>query len=52
MAARAAGTRVVLDAAPARDLPAELLAAVDLLVVNEIEAQALTGRGRDDPAHC
>jgi ribokinase len=49
-AARAAGTRVVLNAAPARALPAELLAAVDLLVVNEVEAQELTGRGRHDPA--
>ncbi|MET8230399.1 ribokinase [Micromonospora sp. NPDC005298] len=48
-AARAAGTRVILNAAPARDLPPELLAAVDLLVVNEGEAQALTGRGRDEP---
>jgi ribokinase len=50
LAARAAGTRVVLNAAPARDLPAELLDAVDLLVVNELEARAITGRGREDPA--
>ncbi|PGH43125.1 ribokinase [Micromonospora sediminicola] len=50
LAARAAGTRVVLNAAPARPLPADLLAATDLLVVNEPEAQALTGRGRDAPA--
>ncbi|WP_174530761.1 ribokinase, partial [Micromonospora maritima] len=49
-AARAGGTRVVLNAAPARSLPADLLAATDLLVVNEPEAQALTGRGRDEPA--
>ncbi|RQW95775.1 ribokinase [Micromonospora globispora] len=49
VAARAAGTRVVLNAAPARQVPADLLAAVDLLVVNEGEANALTGRGRDDP---
>jgi ribokinase len=41
LAARAAGTRVVLNAAPARTLPDELLAAVDLLVVNQIEADAL-----------
>ncbi|KKK07834.1 ribokinase [Micromonospora sp. HK10] len=47
--ARAAGTRVVLNAAPARPVPAELLAAVDLLVVNESEAYALTGRGPDEP---
>ncbi|WP_406036995.1 ribokinase [Micromonospora sp. NBC_00898] len=50
VAARAAGTRVILNAAPARQVPADLLAAVDLLVVNETEAQALTGRGRDEPA--
>ncbi|KAB1939289.1 ribokinase [Micromonospora sp. ALFpr18c] len=49
VAARAAGTRVILNAAPARDLPPELLASVDLLVVNEGEAQALTGRGREEP---
>ncbi|PWU49640.1 ribokinase [Micromonospora globispora] len=49
VAARATGTRVVLNAAPARQVPADLLAAVDLLVVNEGEANALTGRGRDDP---
>ncbi|MEH0828392.1 MULTISPECIES: ribokinase [Micromonospora] len=50
LAARSAGTRVVLNAAPARPVPSELLAATDLLVVNEPEAQALTGRGRDEPA--
>jgi ribokinase len=50
VAARAAGTRTVLNAAPARPLPADLLDAVDLLVVNEVEAVALAGRGRDDPA--
>ncbi|KIR65433.1 MULTISPECIES: ribokinase [Micromonospora] len=49
LAARAAGTRVILNAAPARHVPAELLAAVDLLVVNENEARTLTGAGRDDP---
>ncbi|MFC8614814.1 ribokinase [Micromonospora purpureochromogenes] len=49
LAAREAGTRVILNAAPARQVPAELLAAVDLLVVNEPEAHALTGRGRDEP---
>ncbi|MEV1286441.1 ribokinase [Micromonospora sp. NPDC049679] len=47
--ARAAGTRVVLNAAPGRTLPAELLDAVDLLVVNEVEAQELAGAGRDNP---
>lgn len=42
-AARAAGTRVVLNATPARTLPAELLVSVDLVVVNQIEAVTLTG---------
>ncbi|GAA4675823.1 ribokinase [Phytohabitans rumicis] len=42
--ARDAGTVVVLNAAPARTLPAELLAMVDVLVVNEGEAEVLAGR--------
>ncbi|GHA82649.1 ribokinase [Streptomyces termitum] len=42
--ARAAGVRTVLTPAPARPLPPELLAATDLLVPNEHEAAALTGR--------
>ena len=46
--ARAAGTRVVLNAAPARELSPELLAAVDLLVVNESEAAAITGSAEPD----
>jgi ribokinase len=45
--ARDAGTRVVLNAAPARAVPNQLYDAVDLLVVNELEADELTGRGRD-----
>ncbi|MBF9134851.1 ribokinase [Plantactinospora sp. S1510] len=48
-AARAAGTRVLLNAAPAQPVPVELLDSVDLLVVNETEARAITGRGREDP---
>jgi ribokinase len=48
--ARAAGTKVVLNAAPAMLLPAELLDAVDLLIVNEGEALAITGATRDDPS--
>jgi ribokinase len=40
-AARDAGTRVVLNAAPARSLPADLAACVDLLVVNQVEAATL-----------
>jgi ribokinase len=43
--ARAGGTRVMLNAAPARELPPDLLDLVDLLVVNEGEARAITGRG-------
>lgn len=41
--ARAAGVKVVLNAAPARALPSSLLAAVDMLIVNEGELAALTG---------
>ncbi|MGW0436847.1 ribokinase [Micromonospora sp. NPDC003197] len=47
-AARAGGTTVVLNAAPARSLPAELLALVDVLVVNQGEAAAIVGRD-DEP---
>ena len=42
-AARATGVMVVLNAAPAAALPAELLAAVDLLIVNEGELAAISG---------
>ncbi|MBF9134847.1 ribokinase, partial [Plantactinospora sp. S1510] len=42
--ARGAGTTVVLNAAPARPLPAELLDAVDLLVVNQVEAAVVAGQ--------
>ncbi|MFG2992960.1 ribokinase [Streptomyces sp. NPDC048257] len=42
-AARAHGVRTVLTPAPAQPLPAELLAATDLLVPNEHEAATLTG---------
>ncbi|HEY8585139.1 MAG TPA: ribokinase [Rhodanobacter sp.] len=42
-AARDAGVRVVLNAAPAKALPAELLAVVDVLIVNEGELAAITG---------
>ena len=41
--ARAAGVKVVLNAAPARSLPAELLDATDILVVNEGELAAIAG---------
>ncbi len=40
--AHASGTRVVLNATPARPMPEELLNAVDLLVVNQVEATTLT----------
>jgi ribokinase len=42
-AARAAGTAAILNAAPALALPPELLDDVDLLVVNQLEAQAVAG---------
>ncbi|KQZ60042.1 MULTISPECIES: ribokinase [unclassified Lysobacter] len=42
-AARAAGTTVILNAAPAGALPPGLLQAVDVLVVNEGELAAITG---------
>jgi ribokinase len=42
-AARARGLRVVLNAAPARDLSADLAATIDILVVNAGEAEALSG---------
>jgi ribokinase len=41
-AAREAGVTVILNAAPASELPADLLACVDVLVVNECEAATLT----------
>jgi ribokinase len=41
--ARSRGVRVMLNAAPAAALPPALLAAVDVLVVNENEAAALAG---------
>ncbi|MCX7680897.1 MAG: ribokinase [Anaerolineae bacterium] len=41
--AHAAGVKVILNPAPARPLPAELLALVDVLVPNESETEILTG---------
>jgi ribokinase len=41
--ARAAGTRVVLDPAPARSLPEDLLEAVHVIRPNAQEAEVLTG---------
>jgi ribokinase len=42
-AARAAGVQVILNAAPAKSLPRELLAALDVLIVNEGELAAIGG---------
>ncbi|MBA3676857.1 MAG: ribokinase [Sphingosinicella sp.] len=42
-AAHAHGVRVILNASPAQLLPAELLAAIDVLVVNEDELSAIGG---------
>ncbi|GIF03043.1 ribokinase [Actinoplanes siamensis] len=47
-AGRAAGTRTILNAAPARELPPGLLDQVDLLVVNETEARAISGGSASD----
>jgi len=44
-AARAAGVRSLLNAAPAQPLPAGLLAAIDVLIVNEGELATLAGAG-------
>jgi ribokinase len=48
--ARALGKLVILNPAPARPLPAELLAAADYLVPNELEAGTLAGGRVDSPA--
>ena len=39
--ARERGVRTLLNAAPARDLPTELVALVDILVVNAVEAEMM-----------
>jgi ribokinase len=41
--ARDSGVRVVLNAAPARPLPVELTMAVDVLLVNRVEAETIGG---------
>ncbi len=47
-AARAAGVKVVLNAAPARELPPELMALIDILVVNKGElAPFAPGQGKN-----
>jgi ribokinase len=50
-AARRRGVTVLLDPAPARELPAELYSATDIITPNESEAAALVGftmKGRQD----
>ncbi len=48
--ARAHGAQVVFNAAPARQVDAELLRNVDVLIVNRVEAEALCGRTVSDRA--
>jgi ribokinase len=48
--ARAAAVTTVLNAAPAQELPDELLAQVDVLVVNQHEARQLSGTADPDTA--
>jgi ribokinase len=50
--ARTQGVVVVLNAAPATSLPMELLAAVDVLVVNEGELVSVTGGRPGDVVEC
>lgn len=51
--ARAAGRTVVLNPAPARPLPEDLLAAVDVLTPNETEAETLAAApAADAPSLC
>lgn len=49
-AAKAAGARVILNAAPAAPLEAGLVSQLEVLVVNELEAEALLGRPAADLA--
>ena len=50
-AARQAGVKVVLNAAPAQALPSELLASIDVLIVNEVEL-ATVSHCAGSVAHC
>ena len=45
--ARAQGVAVVLNAAPAQELPPELLSVIDVLVVNEMELMGIARNGQD-----
>jgi ribokinase len=48
--ARANGVTVILNPAPARPLPPELLSVVDILIPNETETEILTGLPVSNPA--
>jgi ribokinase len=48
-AARAAGSRVMMNAAPARALPSPLLPLIDILVLNRLEAAQMTGLSVQSP---
>lgn len=48
--AKTRGAVTILDPAPARDLPSELLRAVDYLTPNESEAASLLGSNAADPS--
>jgi ribokinase len=50
LAARASGAITILNAAPAISIPDDVLAALDLLVVNEVEVQQLRPAGNVDTA--
>lgn len=43
------GVKVVLNPAPARNLPAEFLSLIDILIPNEIETNALSGKPTTSP---
>jgi ribokinase len=52
--ARQRGVTVVLDPAPARELPAELYPLIDIITPNEVEAGQLAGfpvKSKEDAAH-
>ena len=49
--AKGRGARVVLNPAPARALPDDLLAAIDVIAPNEFEAETLTGIPVTDDAN-
>jgi ribokinase len=46
--ARQAGAKVILNAAPARELPGDLAQLIDIIIVNRGEAEAMAGRAVGD----